>query len=212
MGTLQYPAHPPFSPMRSTVWFVLVLLLLMNCSLNRVKTPGKVCASSPYSTEKQTKNTLRGASKLHIQRQQTNGSLLPELGEASLPLPHSNGGLLKPLPGKHRHEEPGCSAQLQNSCRGRETWNITSSKENPRSGCHLNVIIRPDSIHTPDSSPRVSSLSVLNHMEQRKTSAVMTALMAPSGAPQILKDIWTLLSGAHRLEQTKAADNFKGRE
>lgn len=34
----------------------------MNCSLNRVKTPGRVCANSPHSTEKQTNK------KKHIKR------------------------------------------------------------------------------------------------------------------------------------------------
>lgn len=61
---------------------MLVLLLFINCSLNWVKTPRKVCTNSPYSKEeKQTKNTLRGASKLHAQRRQTNGLLLRELGK-----------------------------------------------------------------------------------------------------------------------------------
>jgi len=34
-------------------------------------------------------------------------------------------------------------------------------------------------------------------------SVVMTALMVPSGASQLLKDIWALQFGAHRLRQTK---------
>lgn len=40
-------------------------------------------------------------------------------------------------------------------------------------------------------------------------SAVMTALMIPSGASQTLKDIWALLFGAHRLKQAKKEDNIE---
>lgn len=127
--------------------------------------------------------------------------------EASFSLQRSGGVLLKPPHEKGRSRDPGCSPQLQNCCHGRETWNITSWKENTRGGCHLNVIIQPRlSIHTPDSSRKNQQfMSVLNHMEWCKMSAVMTALTVPSGASQILKDIWTLLSGAHRLNQRRKA-------
>ncbi|PKU38905.1 hypothetical protein llap_10790 [Limosa lapponica baueri] len=51
----------------------------------------------------------------------------------------------------------------------------------------------------------------MSHTERCKMSAVMTALMVPSGASQILKDIWALLSGAHRLKQPKEEGNNKDR-
>lgn len=149
-----------------------------------------------------------------MRRWQTNGPLLRELGnrEASFSLQCSGSIVLKPLHGMRRHGDLGFSPQLQNCCHGRETWNIISSKENTCGRCHLNVIIQPRlSIHTPDSSRKSQQfMSMLNHVERCKMSAVMTALMLPSGASQILKDIWALLSGAHRLKQTKKEGNIKG--
>lgn len=54
-------------------------------------------------------------------------------------------------------------------------------------------------------------MSMLNHTEQGKMSTALTALMVQSCAFQILKDIWALLTAAHRLNQTKKDGNVKGR-
>lgn len=135
LGTVGYPANPPSTPVHSTVWFVLVLLLPINCSLNTVKTPRQVCANSPSSEGKKKKNkqkdTLRGASKLHRRRQQTNGSVLPEPGkrEENSRLSRSSGDL----------GSPAALLQLQNCYYGRETCNVTSSEGNTCRGCCLNA-------------------------------------------------------------------------
>lgn len=169
---------------------MLVLLLLINCSLNPVKTPRKVCANSPFTKGKKhqqpnkQKDTLRGASKLHRRRQQTNGSLLPgpgKQGENSR-LCRSSGDLW------------GLAAvlQLQNCCHGRETWNVTSSEGNTCRGCCLNA-----------AKVFCSSLSVCR-------ARAVCASHPPCGTNrclQICKDIWALLSGvsgAHRLTRQRA--------
>lgn len=86
-------------------------------------------------------------------------------------------------------------------------------KKTQGGGCHLNVITQPRlSIQTAASSHKSQQfMSALNHMERRKVSAVMTALVVPSGATQILKDIWALLTGAPRLKQAKREGKIKGK-
>lgn len=101
---------------------------------------------------------------------------------------------------------PELCPQLQNCCHGRETWNITSWKENTHSGCHLNVIIQPRlSIHPPESA--VCERAEAHGVVQNVCSYDCSQL--PSGSSQILNDIWALLSGAHWLKQRRKAGNIK---
>ena len=169
--------------MHGTVCSVLVLLLFINCSLNGVKTPRKVCANSPYSKGKTNKKPIKGnIEAAHVKAADKWASPARARGRR---------GKLQPAAlrrcSPHRERRCGDPAAVL-CCRTVVTEEkpeiLPVQKKNTRGGCHLNVIIQPGlSIHPPDSSRESQQfMSVLNHMERCKMSAVMTALMAPSGA------------------------------